>query len=268
MNKFRLVIGDIHGKGKFVKEVYDKILPDEVILLGDYADGARKTATEIKQSWDIIVDLQKFHNEKYHNKSFITLMGNHDLQYILRGEEYSGKNYQTEQLMGPEYRIAIDENRLPIVFIDYINKIIYSHAGVTNTWLDGEWIENINKLSLKYFRFTYGDTYNIYGDDPKNGPLWVRIPSLVKDPYKDKDGYVWKQIFGHTNVKVPFGIEENGVKENKYYSEDDPKVVEAKFICMDNFPDYYMIQTIDEDGKITKTEIIKRAIDISHVIPD
>ena len=34
----RIVIGDPHGRWGYIKQIYDKEQPDEVIILGDYFD--------------------------------------------------------------------------------------------------------------------------------------------------------------------------------------------------------------------------------------
>lgn len=262
-NKFRIVLGDIHGRGKLVEEIYNKWQPDEVILLGDYADSFIYTPVMIKQSWDIIRNLQEKHNALYKNKSFITLMGNHDLHYILSGESYSGKNANTEALMKGEYLQAIDENRLPIIYIDTINKTIYSHAGITNIWLDGESICNINEMALSYFRFDYSNYDDFYGTSPTNSPLWVRPEGLLKDPYQDEEGHRWAQIVGHTKFRSPISVPDSsdGKLKQYYWSDEDKDIQEifyqGKYFFLDSLPEYFMLEELDgETNKLISRKII------------
>ena len=73
----------------------------------------------------------------------------------------------------------------------------------------------------------------MYGDDPRNGPLWVRHNSLIPNAYKDKDGVVWNQIIGHTHIKKVTEIHEYN----------------ANFIITDAFPKQYCVMTLDDNNK-------------------
>ncbi len=75
------------------------------------------------------------------------------------------------------------------------NDILFSHAGVTNYWLNNvSTTKNLNEivpddsLEINYIKGT-----SPYGDTISNGPLWVRPASLRKDYL---DGY--RQVVGHT----------------------------------------------------------------------
>lgn len=255
-----LIIGDIHGNGHLIKDVYEYDKPDKVIILGDYADSRIYDTQGILKSWNAIMDLREQHLLNHIPSSFVMLMGNHDFHYIVRGERYSGFNRSTLVAMQCIYRDAIDSGMMKICEIDTLNKIIYSHAGVTNTWLnkacDGN-LECINSCSFNYLRFTYGESFNRYGDDPENGPLWVRPVSLAKDMYIDRDGMVWKQIVGHTHSKIPFGISPTET-DITFYDKSDKSFWDKIAISIDSFPDYYMIQEFDEYGYLQNTKIKER----------
>ena len=49
---------------------------------------------------------------------------------------------------------------------------------------------------MESFRFEYGENLSRSGDDVTQSPLWVRIPSLLKNMVK---GFTY--IIGHTTVK-------------------------------------------------------------------
>lgn len=258
--KKRLVVGDIHGHGQDFEHAYILEQPDEVVILGDYSDPYEKEidSEKVKESFNTLLIIRVLHYAGHPKGTFHMLLGNHDLHYILPSEEYSRKDFRTGRLMKPLYDKCIDTGALKIAYIDYINKIIYSHAGVTNTWLkeicNGASLEEINNLSFDYFKFTYGTSGSKYGDDPENGPLWVRPRSLSQDPYVDKDGYIWDQIFGHTKADpISFSRGPILLMNVRKYNERDYE--NGKFKIMDCFPRYYMIQTLDDDGKLLKTEV-------------
>ena len=57
----RIVIGDPHGRWRFVKKIYDYEQPDEVIILGDYFDSFNIDAYEQRESYNNIIELRKNH---------------------------------------------------------------------------------------------------------------------------------------------------------------------------------------------------------------
>lgn len=226
----RAIFGDIHGHYDSFYELYKKENPDEVILLGDYVDSFTKTPKECQQCLMNLLDLKKQHNEE--GGKFIMLLGNHDFHYIFSGEYYSGYKIETQQLCGNILKSAVIEDKdiIPI-YVD--NNIIFSHAGVTNTWmtLHNLKLEDVNKIDsmrdLHKFRFT---GWNMYGDDPKNSPIWVRPNSLTNDMYGD-----YKQIVGHTHTYTP--------------------LTDLNFIAIDTMPNYYIVQEL-EDSKVINETII------------
>lgn len=192
-----LAIGDIHGKNiweelKYLIDEYDKF-----IFIGDYFD-----------SFDIkpIIQLHNFNNIiefkiKYFDKVDL-LIGNHDYHYFPTVDEnYSG--YQSVMRFDFQNSLysAYNDNMLSICKI--YNNYLFSHAGLTKTWLQYNNIDtnnletSINELFYyfpKQFGFLMGRNFSEYGDDVTQGPLWVRPNSLMKDGISD---YV--QIVGHTS---------------------------------------------------------------------
>ena len=86
---------------------------------------------------------------------------------------------------------------IQIVYVTEDNYIL-SHAGVTKTFLERFEMQHpldINERFKEDRKILKHTGYNVYGDDPANGPLWVRPFSLANDAV---DGY--KQIVGHTQV--------------------------------------------------------------------
>lgn len=240
----RLILGDIHGISIW-KDIYDKECPDEVICLGDYFDSFNLSPLVQKINFDDLLFCKKHHNET-HKRKFITLMGNHDFHYWLDcSEQYSGYNRETQSLIGNLIGELIDNNELPIVYVDAINKIVFSHAGVSQPWFDAHVMTElfaINTCSLKALIFTYAGGGDWYGSSEMNSPIWIRPEGLLKHPYKDLSGNYWNQIYGHTSIIQPTKI----MDHNAYFVDMD---------CLSQ--GYYLIQYLDENNKLIKQEFKK-----------
>lgn len=207
----RIVIGDPHGRWLALKQIYDIEQPDEVIILGDYFDSFIINSYVQRECYDNIINLRKEHLSKKKGR-FIMLIGNHDMHYM--DENFgrcSGWNPLTCSQAGYALCRDWDEGILQIVFIDEINKTIYSHAGVTMNWFQ-HWIKSnnladINTIETKAFQFTYKNGGDYYGSSSWNSPLWVRPEGLVESPYaewNDGNGITWSQVFGHTEPEAPY----------------------------------------------------------------
>ena len=207
----RIVIGDPHGRWLVLKQIYDIEQPDEVIILGDYFDSFNIDAYAQRECYDNIINLRKEHLKKF-GQGFYMLIGNHDMHYM--NEKFgrcSGWNPLTCSQAGYPLCRDWDEGILQIVFIDEINKTIYSHAGVTMNWFR-QWIKSnnlsdINTIEVKALQFTYKNGGDYYGSSSWNGPLWVRPEGLVKSPYAervDRNEIIWSQVFGHTEPNAPY----------------------------------------------------------------
>lgn len=249
----RLILPDIHGEYYFLEGVYNKENPDEVVLLGDYLDTHFDISDELmKESFYNILRLREEHF-KTKNDKFTMLIGNHDYHYLTsdKDEQYSQFNYVTYKWAHDELVKLYNDKILTWCYIDEINKIIYSHAGISNTWMKETCkkpitrpegiteLEDINtKTEIEDFKFDYLiGPYSSTGDTIYNSPIWIRPFSLLRDMYIDKDGYVWKQVVGHTKFKIkPFWLED-------------------KLLILDNLDKYYLIEEINSNGNINKQDI-------------
>lgn len=233
----RVIIGDPHGRWDAIAHIYETEQPDDVIILGDYFDSFDVHPIDQKECYENILALRKQHIESGKGK-FIMLIGNHDMHYLNDYiGQHSGYNFETAHFAGYRIERDIHNNTLMYVYIDNVNRTIYSHAGVSMKWLE-HWcegkIENINnEMSYHAFEFTYRDGGDFYGSSEYNGPTWIRPNGLMKNPYKDSDG-VWNQVFGHTQSISP-----------KEFTIDD-----SKLYCIDCIMQCYMVETLDDDNKI------------------
>jgi predicted phosphodiesterase len=243
----RIVLGDIHGHLDIFEEIYNKENPDEVIVLGDYFDSRTVKPEDQYSCFEKLLEIRKEHKENKVGK-FILLIGNHDFQYMY-GERYSGYNVGTYLQWHDKLNELLKKGVLSFAFVDGVNKTVYSHAGITNTWLNKRADQNthlsyLDKLNFDKYEFTYGTHFNSYGDDPWNSCIWVRPASLSKDMYVDNNGDLWTQIVGHTQTKdqTPIVLHKDGsLKHNS-----EPWWM-GKLWIIDTLPSYYIIEDIDDE---------------------
>lgn len=270
MNKVkRIVVGDIHGRYDIFKKIYDKEQPENpnevfynVIILGDYFDTYEDISSDDQlRSFLDLRTLQEKHLKT--TGDFVMLVGNHDFHYIVDDQQYSGYSNYTNCIVSQHLKNALKEHKLKFAEVDYHNRTIYSHAGITNTWINDRHNKNfdlslINVDSYDKFKFVYGKRLDPYGDDPMNGPLWVRPNSLISDMYKSLDEDIntvttWTQIVGHTSCKKPIIAHEDG---SQWKEGEDWRF--AKFWDIDCLKNgYYMVEWFDDDMTIISREIKK-----------
>lgn len=247
--KKRLILGDIHGHIDFVKHIYEYETPNDVIILGDYCDSFNLKPKDIEYCFNELLRLKSNHK----HGEFHLLIGNHDLHYMLTSENYSGKNYLTEFMMHETLMQAWDDKILETYIVDENNNTIYSHAGITKTW-SKIWEHKLgDEVNLDSLRFTFGNTFNCYGDCPENGFVWVRPNSLCKDML---NGY--KQVVGHTVTEKPIIIgKENNEPVIIDFNDIDKVNSNGIIFVLDTLPFWYMIETLNDNGKLIRREFKK-----------
>lgn len=205
-----IVVGDTHGRSfwKLIRTMHDW---DLFIFMGDYFDTRENISTAL-QLYNFI-EITKFKEENPENVKL--LIGNHDFHYLEAAvsvkERYSG--YQVKQAYQITYLIEEKKKWLQMCYT--MDNYIFTHAGITKTWLESVGIPedenlefNLNEL-FKYrplqFNFNnFGMGTDLAGDDIYQGPLWVRPLSLKKD----KIGGI--HVVGHTSVPH-IGVDKSGI---------------------------------------------------------
>lgn len=193
-----LALGDTHGREDW-KQITAKEDFDKVVFIGDYFDTHEDISShQQKENFKDILAYKKANIDKV-----ILLIGNHDYHYIGPAtERYSGFQEWSQTDIRELLQPAINEGLLQMCFIS--DGVLFSHAGVTKTWLSNNNENNENapvddfiNLLFKYkpssFRFTPGKNRSPYGDDIEQSPIWVRPKSLSYDAV---DGFI--QVVGHT----------------------------------------------------------------------
>lgn len=200
-------IGDIHGRTCWKDLVREDCTN---VFLGDYFSPYEFIPFEEQMNnfMDIIV-------YKGNHPDTIILVGNHDEDHWhwLKGlSNCSRHNFHFEK----DICQAFEENK------DYLqlayapdDKVIATHAGVTKMWFENcfhvipailptklaKMLNDYWKHCPDAFSFSncFTKPYECYGDEVSHSPLWVRVPSLLKDSFYKGQDIV--QVVGHSQCK-------------------------------------------------------------------
>lgn len=193
-----IAIGDTHGRTDWKRVVGGEAAFDKVVFIGDYFDTHEDIGpTQQKDNFREILEFKAANMDRV-----VLLFGNHDYHYLrTTNETYSG--YQQwhktdiQELLHP----AINAGLLQMCYSH--ENLLFSHAGVTKTWLKNNWtnpilsvesiVNDLFRFRPNTFKFTPGKNRCNYGDDITQSPIWVRPESLFRDML---DGYI--QVVGHT----------------------------------------------------------------------
>lgn len=266
----RIIFGDFHGHFDSLNAIYQMEKPYEVIHLGDYFDNFSNDVNKIKGDFESLLKLRDKHLSDTKNGDFILLLGNHDYHYLQYGlEKYSGYNTGYDIWAHQKLQELWDNKQLKIVWYDFTTHTLYSHAGVTNTWLKENRMEGIDltylndpkMINLFSLRFTYAGGGDWYGDSVYSSPIWVRPNALLSDMYVDERGVKWTQIVGHTHNTSPICyFEKNNrvgyprAEDYNYVNSSYPKPI---LWIMDCMPKYYIVEMINEYGEVKSRRIEK-----------
>ena len=191
-----LILGDIHGRTIW-KGIIEKENPDKVIFLGDYVS----THDNISSTQQIN-NLEEILAYKEDNPDKVILLrGNHCVQHLgYYWAECSGFNPKVWQYMSES---NFKERFLKLtqwIYIDENLKTIFTHAGISDVWMNNSKIKSIydiNKLEpSELFGFTPDSFYDYYGDSVTQPPTWIRPTTLCECNITD-----WDQVIGHTSMK-------------------------------------------------------------------
>jgi predicted phosphodiesterase len=195
-----IALGDTHGRTDW-KQIISNTEYDKVVFIGDYFDTHEDiTPEQQKSNFEDLIEYKKSNMDKV-----VLLFGNHDYHYLRTvNETYSGFQEWHRTDIAEMLHKALDADLMQMCLID--GNYIFSHAGITKTWLKntgytGEeplelFINDLFKYQPLAFRFTSGINHSPYGDDICQTPIWVRPQSLYADCLDD---YI--QVVGHTTQK-------------------------------------------------------------------
>ena len=222
------IITDIHGSTywRVVMKMVDKF--DKIIFLGDYFDAwINRWPEQMNNACDIITFKKSF------PQKVDLCWANHDTSYYL-DEQCSG--YQFEYAIDIKEFFKKHKDQLEIVYI--YDEWIFSHAGISAKWMSCagiKTIEEINMLFKKYpdyFRWVGPDGF---GNNPNEGPLWIRPESLITNAVKN-----YNQVVGHTEL------------------QDGPKIIsknKLKFVFTDTRKHNHLTIVNTETNEVTFVNI-------------
>jgi len=214
--KYR-VIGDIHGRDNWHKLIKPFNKNTMYIFVGDYTDpyyGEERDVTYEKMVEEIKFML-KF--KKKHKDNVILLLGNHDMQYIIKESE----TYRFDKKHCQELFKLFEDNKDLFHGVAYNigNKYMITHSGIANKWFHnnigqyfGEYTKDaytldkisnhINKLwenNVETFTFDKNVThiYDSDGSSESHSPVWIRPYALWDHNLFGFNGDV-VQVIGHT----------------------------------------------------------------------
>ncbi len=276
------VLPDVHGNGTVYENFFKlkELEVEHIVQLGDWVDSHNSGNSWANQK----SLLEKFLKLKKENPDYLTLLfGNHDLSYMYNfgGQSCSGHQYFVSQ----DIQEFFCKNWNEFQAIKVIDNWIFSHAGITQQWLDfplggnfsrepidGEnqyWtLDDVNRhfrdKNLKYFNH---NSYDPYGDDEHEGCMWIRPPALIR---YGLEGY--NQCVGHTVLDLNnkdymeyWNLEGRAVDAQEWYdhkkfflhqyqsSEDYPRNLDCKYVFIDH-PENKVCAIIDT--KTNEVEIV------------
>lgn len=236
-----VVIGDVHGRSLW-KLIVNQENPNRVIFIGDYFDSFEISGVEQIQNFKEIIEYKKTSG-----KEVITLVGNHDHHYYPEVGYTGTSGYQSR--ISPSINQVIDENRQHLQIAYSFDEFLFTHAGVSPTFMDGEfgeegWVEdNVVELLNDLFKykpksFDFNGT-DPYGDNTYQTPIWIRPRSLMAVNKKHNKGLKKKyiQVVGHTHVKKLDLVGAQKAAGGRYYLID----------CQESTGEYLVIQ----DGELS-----------------
>jgi hypothetical protein len=204
-----IALGDTHGR-TYWKQIVSNTEFDKVVFIGDYFDTHEDIPYEQQKSnFEDIVAFKKENRNKV-----VLLFGNHDYHYLKTvNETYGGFQEKYKTAIQEMLHSALESDLMQMCFVD--NNYIFTHAGVTQTWLDntgysGEvpielFINDLFKYQPLAFKFTCGEEKCTYGDEVCQTPIWVRPQSLYQDgilPYIHIVGHTTQQELKITDDEI------------------------------------------------------------------
>ena len=100
------------------------------------------------------------------------------------------------------------------VYIDEDLKTIFSHAGVSQIWMDNSRIKSVYEINnlepSELFGFTPESLFDNFGNSVTQPPTWIRPQSLCKCNVIE-----WDQVVGHTPVTTDIINIRKATKKNR-----------------------------------------------------
>lgn len=199
-----LIIPDIHGESFWKNYVTFPDKYDKIIFLGDYMDSFFIKDDEMIDNLKEIIEFKKRYPDKV-----ILLWGNHDLAYW--DTRFINSGFRMNIFTEVNEIFVSNQDLFKLVYqIDIDNeKFLFSHAGISKSWLDayidGEnnIQDRINNLNLYDYLTKIALRQSIYSGSTngESSPIWLR-----PEEYNSNNVlYGYNQFIGHTpDSKNPY----------------------------------------------------------------
>jgi len=199
-----LIIADIHGRTNWqfygnieemLKDSNKETMYDKYIFLGDYVDSWTETDAVILNNLEKLISLKKAYPDK-----IILLLGNHDLQYMFSYKLHGSSGYRPNSYQ--ELHKLFNDNKDLFLPIYQIDNYLFTHAGITTTWIrqlkekDEDPLSTVMRLWNKYDDSLFRVGWARNGSYRSGGPFWA-------DMSESKEGMLpnYHQIVGHHPTK-------------------------------------------------------------------
>jgi hypothetical protein len=251
-----IVLGDIHGRDCWKDIVKRHPDADKYVFLGDYVSTHEDISSEVQ-----CINLRNILDFKTANPDKVVLLrGNHDMQHL---------KYSWAECSGYDIRVAAymsdikDEFLVKTQWVYVYDKFVFSHAGVSEAWLENIGLDDINKINelepSEKFAFWPCKMSDYTGDSCTQPVTWIRPWALIEYAYKD-----YTYIIGHTSYGKIINVKEECIKNYQsswLYNENDEhskKIIEQytnanDIYCCDALPNEYLII---EDGIVSVGKLI------------
>ena len=170
--------------------------------MGDYLDPYGHEGISNEKAIENFKEIIEFAKE---NSNVVLLYGNHcvySYNNVLDNMYYSSR-YDYDH--AAEAFKLYDENRELFKYAHQIDNILFTHAGVTNKWIQAMELEDIiNEENIAYYLNAYGDESKMFlpgmyrGGWGYGSPLWADLQEMYHwSAFADTDLI---QIIGHTQL--------------------------------------------------------------------
>lgn len=206
-----IAIGDTHGHDEWKAIVEKEKDADKIIFIGDYFDSFDVPFIKQATNFNELLALKIENPEK-----IVLLLGNHDFHYLtVAGDDrYSGFQSDHCHDIRDVLEGAIEDGLIQLAYQH--EGFLFTHAGVTNTWIKTLWgntgnfadiINNAFFHEPSKFKFTPSNPLDNVGESITQPPIWVRPQALLRDLMEGE----LTQVVGHTRVK---NITKHGYKDS------------------------------------------------------
>ena len=225
-----LVLGDIHGRTTW-KHIIDKESPDKVVFLGDYVS----TYYDIleRDQVDNLVEILKY--KESHSSGVVLLRGNHDMEAL--GYEWAAcfPVFRSKFLFWEKNAKLRDRFLKDTQWVFRENNILFSHAGVSQTWFDilkekySTTVKDIVDINLlepsKDFGFTTGvdNPSDSFGNSIYQPCTCIRLDALIRSAVPGT------HVVGHSTTMEVFHLVDKIPEEEK----NSPSIKNLDIWCCD-----------------------------------